>query len=91
MIALPNQSIFDIALMLSGSSEAAFQLALQNNISITDNIAGIELTEPAIINRQIVNHYKQNNILPATADHQNLQTWHIGIGNMAIQYDFIIN
>jgi hypothetical protein len=66
---LEGQSIFDIALMLTGSTENAFDIALQNNINITDTLfAGQELKyNGQVVNRSIVDYYRINEILPATA------------------------
>jgi hypothetical protein len=69
--ALNNQSLFDIAIQTLGSAEAAFDLALANNISITDDLeAGQILTVPQAANdyvkKQTVEYYKINDIKPAT-------------------------
>lgn len=71
VIALHNQSIFDIALQYFGTVEAAFDIALLNKISVTDILpVGLKLELPAIDYgfRQVLNYYKSNRIAPATAD-----------------------
>jgi hypothetical protein len=88
---LSGQSIFDLAIQSAGSAEAAFEMALLNGVSITDDLAGMELTEPAPMNRLAVNYYKQNGILPATSDLPDFEApEREGIGYWAIGNDFII-
>ena len=66
--ALNNQSLLDIALQVSGSAEAAYDVALENGKSITDELTpGQELKfTGAQANRKVVNYYTVNNIKPAT-------------------------
>jgi LysM repeat protein len=69
--ALNNQSLLDIAIQEMGSAEAAFDIALANNIGVTDDLqVGQTLQIPQSTNdyvrKQIVNYYKINNIKPAT-------------------------
>ena len=65
---LSGQSIFDIALITCGAAEAAYDIARSNNISITDDIEGVELTidDNMVINKKVVEYYMINNIKPAT-------------------------
>ncbi len=65
---LDRQSIFDMAVQVMGSAEAAFVLARDNNLSLTDELqAGQELEWFSIDNRQIETYYKNRNLHPATA------------------------
>ncbi len=88
IIVLNGQSLFDIALQEYGSIEAVFQLADDNGITnITDSlIPGTELIidENMIIDKNVVNYYKNNAIYPANE----VRT---GVGYMAIGVDFIIS
>jgi hypothetical protein len=63
-----NQSLFDIALIVSGSAEAAFDIALENDISITDDLRPGHILQftgtPA--NKRVVDYYAVNHIRPAT-------------------------
>ena len=62
-----NQSIFDIAMMTCGIAEVAYDIALANNVSITDNMVGKTLVIPEVIkNKKIVEYYTINSITPAT-------------------------
>jgi hypothetical protein len=68
---LNNQSLLDIAIQELGSADAAFDIALINNINITDDlqtgqILQIPQTANDYVRRQIVNYYKINEIKPAT-------------------------
>jgi hypothetical protein len=65
---LSGQSIFDIALMTCGVAEAAYDIALANNVDITDNIEGKVLVIPDALekNKKMVDYYTVNKIAPAT-------------------------
>ena len=63
-----NQSLFDIAIQTAGSAEAAFALALANDLSITDDLAiGQELQTVPIMSIDIANFYRNRALTPATA------------------------
>lgn len=65
---LQGQSLLDIAVQTCGSVEAAFDLAVANNLDIDDKlIAGQELDAVSTTDTQIVNYYKNRNIKPATS------------------------
>lgn len=54
-----NQSIIDIAMEHCGSAEAAWDIAVANGVSMTDDISvgsGLEL--PCVVSSRIVNHYR---------------------------------
>jgi len=62
-----GQSLLDVAIQLCGNIEAAYDFALLNNRSITDNYnTGESLRMPEILNKKLVDYYKLNNISPAT-------------------------
>lgn len=92
---LNNQSLFDIAIQTLGSAEAAFDIALANNISITDDLeVGQTLQIPQAVTdyvrKQTVNYYKINDIKPATAIDSTMAVPE-GIEFWAIEYDFVIS
>lgn len=63
-----NQSLLDIAIQTSGSAEDAFDLALENDLSLTEHLtAGQNLTAIPVSNRRVVDFYVNNSIFPATA------------------------
>ncbi len=67
---LNNQSLLDIAIQTTGKAENFLQIAMVNNLVPTAPIApGTILNIPAEIEKDdaIVNYYKANNIVPATA------------------------
>ncbi len=90
---LHHQSLLDLAIQYTGTAENVFDLALQNNRSITDDLeAGEALNfEPSTLNqnKDILNYYTAKNIQPATAitaaveQPQGISYWAIGI-------DFIV-
>lgn len=63
-----NQNIFDIAIMLSGCISAAYDIAIENNISIDDELtAGMELKySGVVINKETYEYIKKNKIIIAT-------------------------
>lgn len=95
MKALNRQSLFDIAVQECGSVEAAFGLAILNNLSISDELTpNNELKPVGVTNQKIVDHFKVNEIRPATAITDNEATQTIsdeGIEFWAIETDFIIS
>lgn len=97
-IILHNQSLLDLAIQHTGTAENAFDLALQNNRSITDDLeAGesIELTAYGIQqNKDILSYYQSKNIQPATGINYQSSTINDkpqGIDYWAIQMDFIVS
>ena len=65
-----NQSLLDIALMVSGSADAAYDIAIENGISITDKLtSGQKLTFSGTpVNKKVVDFYTINDIKPATEE-----------------------
>ena len=86
---LNNQSLFDIALLSAGSIDAAFDIAAANGIDITAEIpTGTMLIVPEVVNVRIVDYYRVNGIVPATAIAASAQE---GIEYWAIEEDFIVS
>ena len=69
MIAQEHQTLLDLAIQSCGSAEAAFELALLNGVSITDDIeAGAEMHGRAsVLDVDVLNYYEQKGICPATS------------------------
>lgn len=61
---LSGQNTLDIALQYFGSAAAAFDIAIENNISITDDIALHKLHPVVVHDKEVVREYK--NLSPAT-------------------------
>jgi len=83
----PRQSVFDIALQHFGSPEAAFVVAEKIGCSITDELTAgidIEFSGSEILDKRVVEYYRQNGIVPAT------DVIGVGIDYMKIGYDFIV-
>jgi hypothetical protein len=67
LTVLDRQSSFDIAVQALGSAEAAFETAILNDLSVTDDLEmGQELLLPASSNREIANYYNNRRLKPAT-------------------------
>ena len=65
-----GQTLMDIAIQEFGACEAALDIAHLNNMSITDvPTVGAELMLPdKMYNRAMMQHCKNNDVSPATAD-----------------------
>ncbi len=91
MKALSGQNLLDIAIQHLGTAEAAFVLATENDISLTDNLAvGEELAEIDIVNRDIFNYYIRNSFKPATGETE-AEKQLGGIEFMGIEIDLIVS
>jgi len=65
--SVSGQTLFDIAIQVSGSAEAAFEMALINSIGITDELTSEMVLLPAgILYKQIATYYQDKQIKPAT-------------------------
>lgn len=85
-----GQSVFDIALQERGELKAAFEIAEQNGISVTDELmAGKVLQLERDSNHQVVSEYQSEGIFPATALEKGLLPE--GIGYMGIEIDFMVS
>lgn len=62
-----RQSFFDVAIQKLGSCEAAFALALENGLSLTDELTpGTSLELPAKRNNKVADYFRKLNVAPAT-------------------------
>lgn len=95
IIVLHNQSLLDIAIQHTGSVFNAFEIAVANKISITDDLTpGMLLMIPEGIkkNNDILNYYTSKKIQPATAIYVNPEDPILeGVGFWRIEKDFKIS
>lgn len=67
IIVLDGQSLVDVAIQWSGSAQAVFDLAVLNNVSITDQLsAGDMLLKALPHNQRIADYYKTKGLTPST-------------------------
>lgn len=67
--ALNGQTLIDLAIQEGGSVEAAFSLANNNGLSVTDDlIPGEELEPVDAVEKPIADYYKSKKLKPATDD-----------------------
>ena len=97
IIVLHNQSLLDACLQHTGSLEGLFDLALENHISITDELSvgqTLEVPDGIATDREILSYYTACGLQPATAfteeDKQILDRKE-GISIWAINLDFIVS
>lgn len=86
-----GQWLGDIVIREAGSIEAVVEMAIKNELSITDKIiAGTSMLKSAPLNKRVMNYYSINNIYPATStelDGRSLS----GIGYMSVEITFIVS
>lgn len=65
-----GQSLFDIALITTGSCEAAWAIAVLNGISVTEELQAGQVvnTDIDIVNKGVHFYYINKGLQPATAD-----------------------
>lgn len=96
MIAIENQSLFDVAVQEDGCFLAVFEWALANGLSVTDELApGQKLAAPnsEFRNNDVADYFKGRNQMVATGF--NIGDAHtmipeLGIGQMTIGSTFIV-
>ena len=92
-----RQSLLDVALQHSGSLEAAFEIAMLNELSLTDDLAaGKQLSLPDDPdNSDVANYYAVNDLHPASAITQAEIMDALGQGEgiefWGIEFDFIVS
>lgn len=88
-----NQSLFDFALQYCGDVSQVFEIAILNNLSITEDLVpGTLIKLPVATNPGLVKFFLDKNIVPASgmskADNEHHLT---GIDYWAIGIDFIVS
>lgn len=91
---LHNQTLLDIAIQQYGTAEAAIDLAIENNLSLTESN---EVGTPLIANskenetRLVAEYFQSKNLKPATALLEEINVFvpsELGIGKMRIGSTF---
>ena len=91
---LHNQSLLDLSIIAFGSAEPAIQLAIDNDIAITDDLSPgqlLRINNNNISAPQVANYFQQQRLNPATAVQNNVFeviTSPGGIDYWAIELDF---
>jgi hypothetical protein len=88
---IAEQSLFDIAILAGGSIESVFDIALQNDLSITGEMsAGQTIDISGIEGNQITDYYRVKGIMPTTFSSKEIFTLS-GLGYMALEENFIVS
>lgn len=92
-LVLDGQSLFDIAMQEAGTVEAAFALAVANNIGVSGEVpAGTSLVNVQVINNRMVEYFKIKELKPATySSIENKEVKMKGVGYTTIGIDFIVS
>lgn len=91
---LSRQSLLDIALQTGGSTEAAFDLAETNDISISEPLeTGVSLQPTAVADQKVIDRYEAADVRPATelSPEDIEMAPYGGIGYMGIEVDFVVS
>ena len=89
---LSGQSVLDLAVQTTGSAETALQLAIANEMSITDALpAGTDVVAVSVANKPVYDYYQNRQLKPATGVISEQLTIRRGIGFMGIGVDFVVN
>jgi hypothetical protein len=84
-----GQNLFDVALQYCGAAEAIVEIAILNEIGVTDDINMLNLKVPDYFNRKNAEYFSNNNFIPAT-NCSNESLTNTGIDYMEIENDFIV-
>lgn len=85
-----GQTFFDKVLECTGNVENAFEMALLNNLSITEDLViGNVLVKSEVTNKRITNIFNEKN-KPATAFSLQMMEEKTGIDYMIIETNFIV-
>ena len=90
-----RQNLIDVALEHCGTFEAAMQMALLNDISLTDDLEqGCTLLTPEVEKKRVVTNFQSLRHAPATAitgaEIAEMTDGGEGIGFWGIEIDFIV-
>lgn len=67
MKSLNGQSLIDLAIQTAGSAAAAYELAVANGLSVTDDLTpGAELKSVDVFEQKVLTYFVNKNITPAT-------------------------
>ena len=96
IIALHNQTLLDIAIRHCGSIDAVIDIAVLNNVSITDDLVPGQLLNLPTKDygvQEVINFFELNQMEPATAlteEQKALTEGNSGIGFWEIGNNFIV-
>jgi hypothetical protein len=87
--------MLDIAMEHSGTTEAAWDIAQANGLSLTDDLKLEPMLKPAITNQRIVTNFLTLRHSPATGITNAEINQQLGAGEgiefWAIEYDFVVS
>ncbi len=90
--AILGQSLLDIAVQECGGLDTLVDVAIDNNVSITDDLeAGVALSVNSISNADVQRYYKIRGIKPATTLTEDIEESGEGIGYWAIEDNFVVS
>jgi hypothetical protein len=88
IITKDRQTLFDIALQYCGDANAAFQIAEDNDISLSavpEVGTALNVPDPdSVVAKKIVEYYALNNVSPATDDSMPNETFITSIAGIQI-------
>lgn len=88
-----GQNLHDIAIQEYGTSDAAFEIAVENDMAVTDLLSPDKaVTLPEGVNKDVktANYYKSQGLKPAT-ENKGIVGNAIGINFWTLEEDFIVS
>lgn len=87
-----GQNLMDLAIQHLGDQSGVFDLAMKNDVSMTDPVApGTKLDLPDVIDNQVTGYFAEKQLFPATNNAESEILTVGGIGYMGIEIDFIVS
>ncbi len=74
MKAKERQSLMDIALLACGDVESVFAIAEKNDLSLTADLSGVEISVTEAVNERVSAYLSDNGTEPATDSSSDEQT-----------------
>lgn len=86
-----GQNLHDITIQEYGKADAAFRIAVANDMAVTDLLTSNEITLPDDLEKdvKVANYFKSQNLKPAT-ENKGIVGNAIGINFWTIEEDFSI-
>ncbi|MDR1274598.1 MAG: hypothetical protein LBK12_08610 [Odoribacteraceae bacterium] len=94
IIPLDRQSLLDVAIQAGGGVEAALDLSIKNDASLSEPLApGAVIEAPGVVDPIVLSRYAARNVRPATGiSPEDIEAAPFGgIGFMGIEIDFIVS
>jgi hypothetical protein len=91
-IIKPHQNIIDVAMQHAGAAEAAFNIASDNGLSLTNEpTPGVEVLVNEVVNQRVVFYFNAQKNIDCTTIRNDQNLLKQGIGYWRIGYNFKVS